>query len=165
MIAKKTTYFNYDANTATQDVQSASNLISGGLGCVDNPPLCVLNGLTDTVNLGFQFYNNEQNRQLITQQLSDQDYMIQQGYSFQEWAAKTKEGIINTTLKGQLMVTRLSQKSDIYITSLLRNYYINKTTQIKQQNIEQINKLKPIIISGVILVFLLGAAIFLTEEI
>ena len=161
----KQSYLNYDANEGVKDYQAASSLVLGAANCVENAPLCVLNGLVDAVGQGFAFNNSEQNRNLVRQQLADQDYMIQQGYSFEEWAAKTKQGIITTVLQGQLTTTRLSQKSDLYITSLLRNYYINKTQNLKNQNAAQISKWKGVIITGVILVFLLGTAIFLTEEV
>ncbi len=157
-------YFNYDAQQGISDANATVNIVQGVATCIGEYYACIVKAIVEVIGAGLEFNNNEQNRNLVRKNLADQDYMIQQGYSFEEWAAKAKQGIINSSLKGQLITTRLSQKNDLLLTSLFRNYYLQKIKDINTENDLQKKRWESVIITGIILVFFIGATAFIAKK-
>lgn len=127
--------------------ESLTSITGGLINCVANPALCAAQAITEWVTVGINTVNKIETNKVIKKQLEAQDYMIRQQINFEKWAAKTEQEITRVILKGQIDYKRITQKSQLKIMGILRDYYILKTNQYVKENILQTRRIKTLIIT------------------
>jgi hypothetical protein len=162
MKAKNYNNFLEEALDTTQGVQAG---LQNTIQCVANPALCAAQAITELFVSGMDYANQVENRKLIKKTLEANDYQIKETIKFEQWQALVKQQIITNAFAGKLKTTRISQKSDLMLTGILRNYYLNKVNQIKKQNEMQVKRWKSAIITLIAGSILIYSAYLFTKNI
>jgi len=155
-------YINIDA--AIDAAESTNAVLTNTLKCVSNPALCAAQAITEFVVIGINTVDKIRMNEVIKTQLQSQDYMIKQKFQFEKWAAITEQKIVQNIYKGELEAKRISQKSQLKLMGILRDYYILKTNQYKKENEVQVQRIKKLILTVLLSTVLLTSVYFISKE-